>query len=34
MSRDELINELLKLLEKASLRELCGLIEFAKSYIK
>lgn len=34
MKRDSLISELLKILEKASLRELRGLIEFAKSYIK
>lgn len=34
MKRDDLISELLKILERASLRELRGLIEFVKSYIK
>lgn len=34
MLRDQLIKELLELLEKASLRELQGLLKFAKSYIK
>lgn len=34
MTRDELINKLQEILEKASLRELQGLIEFAKNYIK
>lgn len=34
MLRDQLIKELLELLEKANLRELRGLLKFAKSYIK
>ncbi len=34
MKRDSLISELLKILEQASLQELRGLIEFARSYIK
>lgn len=34
VKRDDLISELLKILERASLRELRGLIEFARSYIK
>jgi hypothetical protein len=34
LNRDNLLKDLLEILEKASLRELQGLIEFAKSYIK
>lgn len=34
MKREDLISELLKILEMASLQELRGLIIFAKSYIK
>jgi hypothetical protein len=34
MLRDELLKTLLDILERASVRELKGLIEFAKSYIQ
>ena len=34
MKRDNLLKELLAILERASLRELRDLIEFARSYIK
>ncbi len=34
MKRDDLISELLEILEKASLRELRGLLNFAKALIK
>lgn len=34
MRRDDLISELLKILEKASLQELRGLLNFARALIK